>query len=75
MQEFLVQAMTSMGGMPDKEIRKLVSEFGRDRAVAMLADTMADSPLSEILSDQQVQELCAAMVARATAGGSHAARR
>jgi hypothetical protein len=75
MEEFLVQAMTGMGGMPDKEIRKLVSEFGRDRAVAMLADTMADSPLSEILSDQQVQELCAAMVARATAGRPHAARR
>jgi hypothetical protein len=74
-QDLLVQAMADMGGMPDKEIRKLVTEFGRDQAIAMLADTMADSPLGEVLSDQQVQQLCAAMVARATAGRSHAARR
>jgi hypothetical protein len=74
-QDMLVQAMASMGGMPDKEIRKLVNEFGRERATAMLVETMTDSPLSEILSDRQVQELSAAMVARATAGRPHAARR
>ena len=34
-----------MAGLPDKEIRKLVSEFGRNRAIDMLADMVADSPL------------------------------
>jgi hypothetical protein len=67
--------MSNMAGMPDKEIRKLVNEFGRDQAIAILADTMTDSPLGEVLSDQQVQQLCAAIVARATAGRPHAARR
>jgi hypothetical protein len=75
MQDFLVQAMSSMGGMPDKDIRRLVNEFGRDQAIAMLADTMTESPLGEILSDQQVQKLSAAMVARATAARPQAARR
>jgi hypothetical protein len=61
--------------MPEKEIRRLVREFGHDQAIVMLADTLADSPLGVVLSDQQVEQLCAAMVARATAGRPQAARR
>jgi tetratricopeptide (TPR) repeat protein len=75
MPDLLVQAMAGMGGMPDKEIRKLVTELGRDQAIAMLADTIADSPLGEVLSDDQVQQLCAAMVARVTESRPQAARR
>ena len=38
-------AVAGMAGMPDKEVRKLVSEFGRNRAIDMLADIVADTPL------------------------------
>ena len=41
----------------------------------MLADMLGDMPLGEFLSDQQVAHLCVAMVARATEGRSHTARR
>ena len=68
-------AIAGMSGMPDKEVRKLVSEFGRNRAIDMLADMMANSPLGEILSDQQLANLCAAMVGRATEGRAQQARR
>jgi hypothetical protein len=61
--------------MPEREVRKLVTEFGRGRTIEMLADIVADTPLGEILSDQQVAQLCAVIVARATAGRPHAARR
>ena len=47
-------AVDGMAGMPDKEVRKLVNEFGRNRAIDMMADVVADSPLGGILSDQQV---------------------
>jgi tetratricopeptide (TPR) repeat protein len=75
MEEFLSRAIADMGGMPEKEIRRLVREFGHDQAIVMLADTLADSPLGVVLSDQKVEQLCAAMVARATAGRPQAARR
>jgi hypothetical protein len=64
-----------MSGMPDREVRKLVSEFGRSRAIDMLADMMADSPLGEVLSGQQLARLCAAMVGRAMEGSAQQARR
>ena len=75
MEEFLGRAVAGIAGMPEREVRKLVTEFGRSRAIDMLADIVADTPLGEVLSDQQVAQLCAVMVARATTGRSHAARR
>jgi cellulose synthase operon protein C len=75
MEEILGNAIAGMSGMPDREVRKLVSEFGRSRAIDMLADMMADSPLGEVLSGQQLARLCAAMVGRATEGSAQQARR
>jgi hypothetical protein len=75
MEEFLGQAVAGMAGMPERQVRKLVTEFGRGRTIEMLAAIVADTPLGEILSDQQVAQLCAVMVARAITGRSHAARR
>ena len=61
-------AVAGMAGMPDRKVRKLVSEFGRNRAIDMLADIVANSPLGGILSNQQLAQLCAALVGRVTEG-------
>jgi cellulose synthase operon protein C len=74
MEELLGMAVSGMAGMPDREVRKLVSEFGRDRAIDMLAEVVADSPLGGILSNQQLAQLCAALVGRATEGRAQRAR-
>jgi tetratricopeptide (TPR) repeat protein len=75
MDEFLGDAIAGMAGMPEKELRKLVNEFGPNRTIDMLVDLVADTPLGEVLSDQQVVQVCEAIVARATEGRSHHARR
>ena len=64
-----------MAGMPDNKVRKLVNEFGPNRAIDMLADVVADSPLGGILSNQQVADLCATLVGRVTEGRGQQARR
>jgi cellulose synthase operon protein C len=75
MEELLSQALDGIAGLPRKEIRKLVGEFGRNRAIEMLADMVADTPLAEVMSDQQVARLCAVIVARASEGPQQQARR
>ena len=75
MEELLSQAIDGIAGLPRKEIRKLVGEFGRNRAIEMLADMVSDSPLAEVMSDQQVAQLCAVIVARASEGPQRQARR
>jgi hypothetical protein len=74
MEELLGMAVSGMAGMPDREVRKLVSEFGRNRAIDMLAEVVADSPLGGILSNQQLAQLCAALVGRVTEGRAQRAR-
>jgi tetratricopeptide (TPR) repeat protein len=71
----LGEVVSDLAGMPEKEVRKLVGEFGRNRTIDMLADIVADTPLGEVLSDQQVAQLCAVMIARATERQPHLARR
>lgn len=75
MGEFLGDALAGMAGVPQKEVRKLVNEVGRSHAIAMLADMMADTPFADILSDQQLVQLCASMVSRAVEGRSQPPRR
>ena len=75
MEELLEMAVTGMAGMPLKEMRKLVNEFGRNRAIDMLADIVADSPLGGIMSNQQLVDLCATMVGRVSEGHGQQARR
>ena len=75
MGEFLGDALAGMAGVPQKEVRKLVNKVGRNHAIAMLADMMADTPFADILSDQQLEELCASIVSRAVEGRSQPARR
>jgi tetratricopeptide (TPR) repeat protein len=75
MGEFLGDALAGIAGVPQKEVRKLVNKVGRNHAIAMLADMMADTPFADILSDQQLEELCASIVSRAVEGRSQPARR
>jgi tetratricopeptide (TPR) repeat protein len=75
MEELLSQVIGGMAGLPRKEIRRLVGEFGQNRAVELLADMVADTPLAEVMSDQQVAQLCAVIVARASGGPQQQARR
>ena len=75
MEELLGMAVAGMAGMPDNKVRKLVNEFGPNRAIDMLADVVANSPLGGILSSQQLADLCATLVGRVTEGRGHQARR
>ena len=75
MEELLGMAVAGMAGMPDNKVRKLVNEFGPNRAIDMLADVVADSPLGGILSNQQLADLCATLVGRVTEGRAQQARR
>lgn len=61
--------------VPEKDVRKMVREFGRVRTIEMLADIMDDSPLGEILTEQQIALLCGALVTRAVDGQRQAAQR
>jgi tetratricopeptide (TPR) repeat protein len=74
-EELLGKTIADMAGLPEKEVRKLVNELGRNRTIDMLADMVADTPLGAVLSDQQVDQLCSAIVARATEGRPQQARR
>jgi tetratricopeptide (TPR) repeat protein len=75
MADFVGRAVAGMAGMPEKEVRNLVNQFGRNQAIDMLADMLGDTPFGEFLSDRQVTQICAAMVARATERRPHTARR
>ncbi|MBO0711084.1 MAG: hypothetical protein J2P47_07390 [Acetobacteraceae bacterium] len=58
--------------LPEKELRKIVHEFGRGPAIAILADIVGDSPLAEILTEQQIAFFCGELIARAVGGGRRA---
>jgi hypothetical protein len=75
MEELLEMAVAGMAGMPVMEVRKLVNKVGRNRAIDMLADVVADSPLGGILSTQQLVDLCTTLVGRVTEGRAQQARR
>jgi hypothetical protein len=58
---------------PIKDIRRLVNQLGQAGAVEALTEIIGASPLGGVLSEAQVAQVCAAVVARATA--TQAARR
>lgn len=68
-------ATGGMRGMPEKEIRQMVNQFGRAATIDRLVEIFGDSPIAEVLSEQQLLQLCTAMVARATSGRPQATRR
>lgn len=70
MAELLASIPTQMPKPDAKEMRSLVNEVGRDLAIDMLAIEMAGSPIAELLSADQVRQLCGAIIAHALQSGS-----
>jgi cellulose synthase operon protein C len=75
MARLLDQATTGATPMPEKEVRKMVKEFGHSRTIEVLADLMIDSPLGDMLTDQEIALLCGALVTRAVEGQRGATQR
>ena len=75
MAEILESIGGGMPGLPVKEVRSLVNEFGRDVAIDMLAVTVASSPFGEVLSEEQINQICAAMVNQVAMPSQQSSRR
>ena len=72
----LVESLAEeMPKLPAKEVRAMVNQLGRDGAIDMLTAEMADSPIGESLSAEEVRQLCAAMIAVALEGRSQRPQR
>jgi hypothetical protein len=65
MAELMAMLADSAPVLPPKEVRAMVRELGRDVAVEMLTASMADSPMANAMSEAQMAQLCAALVAQA----------
>ena len=74
MAELLGSLAKQMPKLPMKEMRSLVKEFGRDVAIDVLAAEMSGSPMAELLSPDQVRQLCGAIIANALQSGSQRAQ-
>ena len=68
MAELLESVVKQMPDLPTKEVRSLVNEVGRTAAVAMFAEQMSDSPIGDVLSEEQLMQLSTAMVTSALEG-------
>ena len=68
-------AATSNAILPPKEVRAMVNELGRDLAIDALVEAMADSPMADMLAEEQMARLCAALVAQALDNRPRHARR
>jgi len=75
----MAEMMAAIGGskpiLPPKEVREMVKALGRDLAIDLLAATVADSPMGNLMSEEQVMQLCAALVAQSLDNHPQAARR
>ncbi len=58
-----------------REVRAMVNELGRDLAIDMLAAAMTDSPIGDIMSEEQLTRFCAALIAQALGNRPQATRR
>jgi cellulose synthase operon protein C len=75
----MAELMAAIGAskpiLPPKEVRAMVNELGRDLAIDALVETMADSPMADMLSEEQMTRLCVALVAQALDNRPRPARR
>jgi tetratricopeptide (TPR) repeat protein len=55
---------------PRKEIRRMVTELGREGAVDAISDTLHDSPFDMVLTPPQIRRLAEAAVLRVLAAGA-----
>jgi cellulose synthase operon protein C len=75
----MAELMGDIGGgrpiLPPHEVRAMVKELGRDPATEMLAASLDDSPMADVLSEEQMKQLCAALIAQALDNRSQSSRR
>ena len=75
----MAEMMAAIGAskpiLPPKEVRAMVNELGRDLAIDALVEAMADSPMADMLAEEQMTRLCAALVAQALDNRPRHARR
>jgi tetratricopeptide (TPR) repeat protein len=75
MAELMAEISGSKPILPPHEVRAMVKELGRDQATEMLAASLDDSPMAGVLSEQQMTQLCAALIAQALDNRPQPARR
>lgn len=73
--ELLESLARMMPKLPAKEVRSMVNELGRDGAIDMLAAELSISGMGDLLSDEQVRQLCAGMINGALEGRPQHTRR
>jgi tetratricopeptide (TPR) repeat protein len=75
----MAELMAEIGGgrpiLPPHEVRAMVKELGRDLATKTLVASLAASPLGGVLSEEQMMQLCAALIDQARERRPHSARR
>jgi uncharacterized protein YfkK (UPF0435 family) len=75
MAEMMAEIGASKPILPPREVRAIVKELGRDFAIDALVAAVADSPMGDMLSEEQMTQLCAALVAEALDNRPQPARR
>jgi hypothetical protein len=63
-----------MPGLPAREVRDMVNQLGREAAIKTMAAMLSEG-MSDVLSEEQILQLCAALVAQALDKRSRPARR
>ena len=75
----MAEMMAAIGAskpiLPPKEVRAMVNELGRDLAINALVEAMANSPMADMLTEEQMARLCAALVVQALDNRPRPARR
>lgn len=70
---FLELGAAIADGLPEKELRQMVQEFGRGQAIEILAALVGESPFGEVLSEAEIVLFCGALVTQAVGGGARRA--
>jgi tetratricopeptide (TPR) repeat protein len=70
----LASLVGEMPGLPAREVRDMVNQLGREAAIKTMAAMLSEG-MSDVLSEEQVLQLCAALVAQALDKRSRPARR
>ena len=70
----LASLLGGMPGLPAREIRDMVNQLGHEAAIKTMAAMLSDG-MSDVLSEEQVLQLCSALVLQALDKRSRPARR
>ena len=73
--EIMAEITGSKPILPPHEVRMMVKELGRDLAVEVLAAAVSGSPMSDLLSEEQVMQISEALIAQALDNRPQPARR